>query len=53
MPASRLESGAYIPRISRAGCGKEWGRMRVMFFTWLVLIAAGLAFYSVIGLTHN
>jgi hypothetical protein len=27
--------------------------MRVMFFTWVALIAAGLAFYTVIGLTHN
>jgi len=27
--------------------------MRVMFFTWLVLIATGLVFYSVIGLAHN
>jgi hypothetical protein len=28
-------------------------RMRVMFFTWLVLIATGLVFYTVIGLAHN
>jgi hypothetical protein len=28
-------------------------RMRVMFFTWLLLIATGLVFYSVIGLAHN
>jgi hypothetical protein len=28
-------------------------RMRVMFFTWLTLIAAGLVVYSVIGLTHH
>jgi hypothetical protein len=28
-------------------------RMRVMFVTWLTLIAAGLVFYSVIGLTHH
>jgi hypothetical protein len=28
-------------------------RMRVMFFTWLTLIAAGLVVYSVIGLTHQ
>jgi hypothetical protein len=25
----------------------------VMFVTWLTLIAAGLVFYSVIGLTHH
>jgi hypothetical protein len=28
-------------------------RMKVMFVTWLTLIAAGLVFYSVIGLTHH
>ncbi len=28
-------------------------RMRVMFVTWLTLIAAGLVFYSVIGLSHH
>jgi hypothetical protein len=28
-------------------------RMRVMFVTWLTLIAAGLVFYTVIGLTHH
>ena len=28
-------------------------RMRVMFFTWLPLIATGLVFYTVIGLTHH
>jgi hypothetical protein len=28
-------------------------RMKVMFVTWLTLIAAGLIFYSVIGLTHH
>jgi len=24
-----------------------------MFWTWMTLIATGLVFYSVIGLTHN
>jgi hypothetical protein len=28
-------------------------RMRAMFVIWIVLIATGLAFYSVIGLAHN
>jgi hypothetical protein len=28
-------------------------RMRVMFITWLALIATGLVFYTVIGLAHN
>jgi hypothetical protein len=27
--------------------------MRVMFWTWIVLITAGIVFYSIIGLTHN
>jgi len=27
--------------------------MRVLFFGWLLLIATGLVFYSVIGLSHN
>jgi hypothetical protein len=27
--------------------------MRVMFWTWITLIGAGLVFYSVIGLTHH
>jgi hypothetical protein len=27
--------------------------MRVMFWTWIVLIAAGIVFYSIIGLTHH
>jgi hypothetical protein len=28
-------------------------RMRVVFATWITLIAFGLIFYSVIGLTHH
>jgi hypothetical protein len=28
-------------------------RMRAMFVTWIALIAAGLVFYSVIGLSHH
>jgi hypothetical protein len=27
-------------------------RMRLMFFTWVVLITAGIVFFSVVGLTH-
>jgi len=27
--------------------------MRTMFWTWIVLITAGIVFYSVIGLAHN
>jgi hypothetical protein len=27
--------------------------MRVMFVTWLTLIAIGLIFYSVVGLAHH
>jgi hypothetical protein len=29
------------------------GRMRAMFFTWMALIALGLVFYSVVGLSHH
>jgi hypothetical protein len=28
-------------------------RMRAMLVTWLTLIAAGIVFYSVIGLSHH
>jgi hypothetical protein len=27
--------------------------MRLMFFTWIVLITAGIVFFSVVGLTHG
>jgi hypothetical protein len=27
--------------------------MRVMFVTWLTLIATGIVFYAVIGLSHH
>jgi hypothetical protein len=27
--------------------------MRALFWTWIVLITAGLVFYSIIGLTHH
>jgi len=27
--------------------------MRVVFWTWITLIAAGLVFYTVVGLTHH
>ena len=33
--------------------GKDSPAMRVMFFTWLTLITAGIVFYSVIGLSHH
>jgi hypothetical protein len=33
--------------------GEGKGRMRVMFFTWLTLIAAGVVLYAVIGLTNH
>jgi hypothetical protein len=28
-------------------------RMRVMFFGWLTLIAAGIVFFTIIGLGHH
>jgi hypothetical protein len=33
--------------------GEGLPRMRVMFWTWITLIAVGLVFYSVVGLTHH
>ena len=40
-----------------SGCGRcereGHPRMRVMFFTWLTLIGAGLVFYTFIGLSHH
>jgi hypothetical protein len=29
------------------------GAMRVLFVTYLVLVVAGLAYFTVIGLTHH
>jgi hypothetical protein len=40
-------------RISYAPTREGLLRMRAMFITWLTVIAAGLAFYTVIGLTHH
>jgi hypothetical protein len=34
------------------GAGKT-SRMRVMFFTWITLITAGIVFYAVIGVSHH
>jgi hypothetical protein len=48
-PAEKAELGP----VRAAQCGKDQPGMRVMFFTWLVLIATGLVFYTVIGLAHN
>jgi hypothetical protein len=42
------ETADYAPRLREGE-----GRMRVMFVTWLTVIAAGLVFYAVIGLTHH
>jgi hypothetical protein len=44
----RSETADYAARLREGE-----GRMRVMFLTWLTLIAAGLVFYAVIGLTHH
>ena len=51
MPESRLERG--VEAVREAGRGKDSPAMRIMFFTWLTLIAAGLVFYTVIGLSHH
>ena len=36
-----------------APSGKDPCAMRVMFVTWLTLIAAGLVYYSIVGLSHH
>jgi hypothetical protein len=33
--------------------GEGTCRMKVMFFTWLTLIAAGVVLFAVIGLAHH
>jgi hypothetical protein len=33
--------------------GKDLSAMRVMFWTWAVVIASGLVYYTVIGLSHR
>jgi hypothetical protein len=35
------------------GSGEGLPGMRVMFWTWITLLVAGIVFYSVIGLTHH
>ena len=40
--------GRTQPHEVEGACG-----MRVMFWTWILLITAGLVFYSVIGLGHH
>jgi hypothetical protein len=52
MPSDSLGKAAGAG-ITEAAAGKDSSAMRVLFFTWLTLIAAGLIFYSVIGLTHH
>jgi hypothetical protein len=51
MPKSRWKNGAY--GLARRQSGRTPPGMRVLFFTWLTLIAAGLVFYTVIGLSHH
>jgi hypothetical protein len=49
---SRL-SGSRTAGLAGFSRGKYLPAMRVMFWTWITLIAAGLVFYSVIGLGHH
>ena len=56
MPETRLEAELRLRRSAARLGGAHPGRdiaMRVLFFGWLLLIATGLVFYSVIGLSHN
>jgi hypothetical protein len=45
-PMGKREKDSPIPR-GRTPC------MRVVFFTWLTLIAAGIVFFTIIGLGHH
>jgi hypothetical protein len=40
-------------RLGKAQPGRTHAAMRVLFWTWIVLITAGLVFYSVVGLSHH
>jgi hypothetical protein len=51
--AQKAGGKAGLSAISGAPRGHDLPAMRVMFFTWLLLIATGLVFYTVIGLAHN
>jgi hypothetical protein len=51
MPRKPVEKRGFL-RLATPHAGMPL-RMRVMFFTWLLLIATGLVFYTVIGLAHN
>jgi len=51
LPARGLATGQ--PGRTPRNEGKDVLSMRVVFWTWMSLIATGLVFYSVIGLTHN
>jgi hypothetical protein len=50
-PVGRPAFTARAARIRRSG--GEWLGVRAVFVLYLVLIASGIAFYAVIGLTHN
>jgi len=49
----KADGKAGLQAVRDATSGKDSPAMRVMFFTWLTLIAAGLVFYTVIGLSHH
>jgi hypothetical protein len=51
--AQKADGKEGLVSIRDAASGKDSPAMRVMFLTWLLLIATGLVFYSVIGLAHN
>jgi hypothetical protein len=51
MPRKPVEKRGFL-RLATPHAGMPL-RMRVMFLTWLLLIATGLVFYTVIGLAHN
>jgi hypothetical protein len=50
---ARLNMRGVIPGAGNRRTGGESGAVRAVFVLYLVLIASGIAFYMVIGLTHN
>jgi hypothetical protein len=44
---------SWSPPVDGALLRANAGSMRAMFVVYVVLIVAGIAFYSVIGLIHN
>jgi hypothetical protein len=42
-----------LVEFGRRGGRKPWTAVKTMFFTYLFVIVSGIAYFSVIGLTHH